>query len=222
MNDYYAPSYFDFLLRPHDGPLPYDKPYGCPYAPNDNVDVLSDDDGQWHRGNVVSTDENCAFSVALYSATNELDPDAAQRIAGDHLRATQLAAPSDQDIANARAAGMCQSGDTAADTTGGDPESLMKHGVVADLDRRTSETNHVTFENVRAGRTSVIADGGTFATNHPDAVIGDSMHPYRITVSVCTDGQAQLQPLHFSFDYACYANAFGEGICEQTAARQLH
>ena len=218
--DPYSPTVFEEYLRPNVLPLPYDKPLGCPYAVNDLIDDR-DDNGQWLRASVVAVDDQCGLTVAPFNSANAVDPSSQHAAALSDVRVSSLAPPSVADVANAKAAQMCKGGETAAGATGTDPQSLMVHGVVADLDQRTSATNHVSFEQVQAGRASVINDGGTFATNHPDAVIGDKETPFRIVASVCTDGTAEKPPLHFNFEYVCYANAFNEGICEQTAAHQL-
>jgi hypothetical protein len=218
--DPYTPAYFAEYISPLVGAPPYDKPYGCPYAPGDAVD-LRDQYGNWYPGRVTSSDRYCGYAAEYWMG---LDLKTYGAIDSD-LRPPTLAPPTEGQLAAAEEAALeamfCPPGGTAADYPGDDVEAMMRRGVVAEISRNMYADAHVRFDSVRAGETSVATEGTMARTRNPDASVGSTIYPFRLQVTVCVSAEPIAELSRFALDYTCYTDIFGDFACRRDAGRPI-
>lgn len=219
--DAYTPAFYEQFLQPLAGPPPYDKPYGCPYAPGDAAD-LRDQYGDWYPATVTGSDRYCGYQVDYWMGT-ELKSFGATDY---DLRPATLAPPSAADLAvaeeQAEANRLCPPGGTLADYSGDDLEALVKRGIVTEISQSMQADANVAFDRLRAGETAVASAGSIYQSRNPDASLDTTIYPYRIEVTVCVPGEPARTLSRFALDYSCYADRFGDFACRRDAGRPLN
>lgn len=215
--DAYTPAFYEMFLQPLAGPPPYDKPYGCPYAPGDAAD-LRDQYGEWYPATITSSDRYCGYQVDYWVGTAIKSFGATDY----DLRPATLVPPSQAELAEAEANKFCPPGGALADYAGGDLDSLVRHGIVTEISQSVQAEASVVFDKLRGGETAVASAGSIYHSRNPDASVGTVIYPYRIEVTVCVPGEPERSLSRFALDYSCYTDRFGDFICRRDAGRPLN
>ena len=219
--DAYTPAFYEIFLQPLAGPPPYDKPYGCPYAPGDAAD-LRDQYGDWYPATVTGSDRYCGYEVDYWMGTERKSFGATD----SDLRPPTLAPPSAADLAQADAEAeankFCPPGGSVADYPGDDVEAFVRRGVVTEIGQQLNADVSVVFDRLRAGETAVASQGSVYHSRNPDASLDTTIYPYRMEVTVCVPGEPERTLSRFALDYSCYADRFGDFVCRRDAGRPLN
>lgn len=212
--DPYESSMLEEFLVGYDGPLANTNPYGCPYAPGQAADFRAES-GAWLPALIAQSDRSCSYELDYF------DGAVANRVTlsgfeHDRLRPATLDAPTPEQQA---AAQLCPPGGALEDFAGDGEDSRLKRAVIADISAREKAPVSLSFESVREGQAIVVADGGTFLANNPDAAIGGEVRPFRIVASVCRQTGERPVTTRHTFDYNCFTDKFGDFVCRREAER---
>lgn len=214
----YSPEY----VAPLRGTLPYDHPFGCPFAPDEEVDDRVD--GAWRAATVTGVNADCETTVSYLDDAGAVETGGVGRFDLASLRPATLERPDaatlQADAATRKAAddaaALCH-GETLATLAANDPMLAAKRGIITELDSRSNADEvFVEFTTIKAGRPQTVADPSTFLTQHPDAVVGEVATPYRVDVKFC-GRYADKPPTREEgrIDYFCFTDMFDEFVCER-------
>lgn len=214
--DAYTPAYYEEFLQPLAGPPPYDKPYGCPYAPGDLVD-LRDQYNTWYPGRVTGSDRYCGYD-AEYWMDNQWKTFGA--VDADLRPATlPMPTPEEIEVIEREALVMQSCGE------GGEPDDYadddVKYAIASEVAEQLNLPTSVFFDRMLVGETATASDGSVYQQRNPDAAHGATIYPYRVDVSICVPSAPAAEVSRFRLDYSCYTDRFQTFVCRRDASRSL-
>jgi len=212
-----TPATYEENLSPLAGAPPYDKPFGCPYAPGEPVD-LRDQYGTWYPGRVTDSDRYCGYD-AEYWMDNQWKTFGAYDA---DLRPATLAMPTPEELViieqEAAALAACPEGGTVEDYAGDD----VKHQITAEIIEKLGEaTMSVFFDRTLTGETAVASDGSVHQSRYPNAARNATITPYRVDVTLCVPAVPVAETSRFSLDYSCYSDRFQTFVCQRDSSRAI-
>jgi len=223
--DPYTRSFYEDQLEPLQGPPPYDKPNGCPYAAGEAVD-MKDQYDQWYPGTIVSANPDCGYQVDYWVGRQKKSFGAYHA----DLRAATLpmplltdpgAGPEPDHVIQA-----CTTGTRAADLLGDDPDTMLKRALVGAINsnQNTVKDFSVAFESLIEGEGTLAAPGSDAAHRYQNAATGAVIHRYRMVLTTCEEDTEYSGPPFITrhrIDQSCYDDIFGEFVCTIDDARTL-
>ncbi len=218
--DAYAQGFYQSALTQLVGVPPYDKPFGCPYAPSDKAD-LHDQYGEWRAATILSSDRYCSYRVEYWLGTQTKQFGATDL----DLRPPSVPPPTAEEIRNGEEQRTevqnCPAGGRAVDYAGEAIEDHVKQAVATEIAEQQGNDPSVYFDKVRAGETAIASPGSILQSRNPEASVGSTIYAYRLDVTVCRPGTPERTLSRFRIDYSCYTDRFGDFACRRDATRQL-
>ena len=218
--DPYTRSLYEDQLTSLDGPPPYDKPNGCPYAAGEFVD-MKDQYDVWYPGIIASASRDCSYSVDYWVGQQQKSFGAYHA----DLRASTLPMPKVDPSTELGPNGepriliqACTNGAKIADLGGEGPEAQLKRAMLDAVNtRRGSGANFsVAFESLVEGEGVVASPGSDVARRYQDAASGAVIRRYRMVLSLCEEDLLYGEPpstVRYRYDQSCYDDIFGDLVC---------
>ena len=225
--DPYTRSFYEYDLAPLDGPPPYDKPNGCPYAAGEPVD-MKDQYDTWYPGVIASASRDCGYQVDYWMGAQQKSFGASHA----DLRPASLVPPvidpkllPGPDGVPPVVVEACTNGPKLADLGGDDADSRFRFAVVEAINsNQTGADFSVGFESLVEGESVVATPGSDAARRYQDAASGAAIHRYRMVLSICEEDRdygGAPYVVRYRYDQSCYNDMFGGFVCSIDSAKKL-